>query len=172
MEYDQLWESVVRKNERELLQGGASASCKNGFAPNACVMNAQDIAIFIEITAQSHKCDPRDISYYYEPIIGDDGRVILNELQLVFNMKSLVDGVLSDRTIHTIRVAVPMEVQQRARSMLEKEKSDHPALLSTTSQASITSAKPARATTDTVHKPRTRKSEHSQKDIPSRNEKK
>lgn len=125
--YDQVWESIINQTECELLQGDKAGEPtgtildRHAIAPQ--LMGAHDIALFIEVTAQSHRCDPKDISYYYEPIIGDDGCVLLDELFLVFNMKSLKDGVLLDRQIHTIRVVVPQEVQQRARAMIEGAKS-------------------------------------------------
>lgn len=128
MESDQLWDSVIHRTECELLQSGSPhdpdvplsvISGRNGSAPQN--MSAHDIAIFIEVTAQSHKCDPQNISYYYDPIIGDDGHVVLDELLLIFTMKSLIGGILDDRIIHTIRVIVPQEVQQRARAMLEHD---------------------------------------------------
>jgi hypothetical protein len=77
----------------------------------------RDITNFIDLIAQSHSCDPRDITYHYEPIITDDSAVILDELFLVFHMKTLINNIVSDRVIHTIRVTVPQEVQQRARAM-------------------------------------------------------
>ena len=128
MESDQLWDSVIHQTECELLQSGSPhepdvplsvISGRNGSAPQN--MGAHDISIFIDVTAQSHKCDPQNISYYYDPIIGDDGQVVLDELLLIFTMKSLIGGVLDDRIIHTIRVIVPQEVQQRARAMLEHD---------------------------------------------------
>jgi hypothetical protein len=123
MENDQIWESVIQRTEHELLEPGdldtSSDRVKTSAAPQ--LMAAIDITSFIEVTAQSHGCNPQNISYYYEPIIGEDGCVSLDELFLVFSLKSLVDGELSDRPIHTIRVTVPQEVQQRARAMLEKD---------------------------------------------------
>lgn len=119
---EQLWDSLIYKTECELLQADKLEPIPTLTAPQ--LMNAHDVATFIEVTAQSHKCDPRDISFYYEPIIGDDGRVSLDELFLVFSMKSLIDGAIIDRAIHTIRVIVPQEVQQCARAMLKSQSTD------------------------------------------------
>jgi hypothetical protein len=118
---DQLWESVLHENERALLCDENTTPPSTGWVIAAQIMNAQDIATFIEVTAQSHNCNPSDISYFYEPVVGDDGRILLSELSLVFVMTSLTNGVLIDRQIHTIRVVVPQEVQQRARAMLESQ---------------------------------------------------
>jgi len=130
---DRLWESVIQQTESALLAPDthaeasatrAAAARKADGSAEPQIMSARDIGVFIEATAQSHGCDPSDIMYYYDPVIGDDGRVVLDELFLVFNMKSLSDGVLLDRAIHTIRVVVPQEVQQRARAMMRAQEAD------------------------------------------------
>ena len=120
MASDQLWESVIRQTEHELLEVNDvndPDKIKSSAAPK--FMNAHDITAFIEVTAQSHGCSAQNISYYYEPIICEDGCVSLDELVLVFSLKSLVNGELIDRPIHRIRIIVPQEVQQRARAMLD-----------------------------------------------------
>lgn len=120
---DQVWETIIHQSESELLQSEQTEEARGPIidrhATAAQLMSARDIAQFIEVTAQSHGCKPEAISYFYEPITDDDGHILFTELFLVFSMRSLVDGILLDRQIHTIRVIVPQEVQQRARAMLE-----------------------------------------------------
>lgn len=130
MASDQIWETVIQQTESELLLAeekdctpiesiGASSHISS-VVPQ--FMSSHDIIVFIEILAQSHKCDSQSISYYYEPIISEDGCLSLDELLLVFSVKSLIDGEVINRIIHRMRTIVPQEVQQRARAMLEKEK--------------------------------------------------
>lgn len=120
MASDQLWESVIRQTEHELLEvNDVNDLDKIRSIAVPKFMNAHDITAFIEVTAQSHRCPVQNISYYYEPIICEDGCVSLDELVLVFSLKSLNNGELIDRPIHRIRIIVPQEVQQRARAMLD-----------------------------------------------------
>jgi hypothetical protein len=67
------------------------------------------------------------VTYRYEPIIDDDGKMLLNELILVFRLKAFNAGILTDRQVNRIRVAVPQDVQQRARIMLESPGRRHAA---------------------------------------------
>lgn len=101
---DQELGAPLRPDEK---QGSASAMC------------ARDIAQIIDTFAQSRGCDANNISYYYEPVMDEDGKVVLSELVLVFSLKSLVNDLVADCPIHRLRVVVPQEVQQRARAMLE-----------------------------------------------------
>lgn len=123
MESDILWETVINQSECALLESEQPETThgEQSHIGDPQVMNAYDISAFIEVTAQSHKCDAQNITYYFEPIIGDDGHLVLDELVLIFSMKSLIGGELINRPIHRIRVVVPQEVQQRARAMLEKD---------------------------------------------------
>lgn len=120
------WASAIQKAEAELLSDIAEQDRPDTDLAHTLIeeevahtMTASDISSFIEIAAQSQQCKPSDISFYYEPIINDDGNVLLDVLLLIFSIKMPCDGFIQNRPIHTIRVSVPQEVQQRARAMIE-----------------------------------------------------
>jgi hypothetical protein len=117
---DDLWERSLLNSAIEVSDDVAPP-----YALNTRSMNANDISNFIDMTARMHECNVNDITYSYEPIIGDDGQVHLDELNLIFRMCALDDdSTVSTRVIHTIRVTVPRETQQRAQKMRDSIKKD------------------------------------------------
>lgn len=118
----ELWEQSLLREAASDSSQGVTPDTLVQYASGACIMNSVDIANFIDMTAHMHNCDIADISYEYEPIISDDGQLVISEMNLIFRMKTLVNDMVNLRTIHKVRVAVPQETQQRAKTMIEEYK--------------------------------------------------
>lgn len=123
--HETLWERAIRATESEMMsaeQGTrvvtASVQSYDGTG-EARAMGPEDIQSFRETIAATHKCPVKNVTYQYDAIVDDDNKMILNEMFIVFRVKSFEAGVLTDRVVHRNRVAVPQDVQQRARSMIE-----------------------------------------------------
>jgi hypothetical protein len=126
--HETLWENAIRASESELIRASrgvrASSSASSGAQPYECsdkarMMGPDDIQSFRETIAATHRCPVKNVTYQYDAIVDDDNKMILNELFIVFRVKSFEAGVLTDRIVYRNRVAVPQDVQQRARSMIE-----------------------------------------------------
>ena len=123
---DELWSKYISQSEEDLLS--TSGSDAHSVEPMMRLSDApqiaskQDVAAFLDVIAHSHGCDVKDISYYCEPIIDDDGNVKITEVWLIFNIKSLINGEIVNRQVYSMRIATSQEVQQRAQAMLGKSK--------------------------------------------------
>lgn len=120
---DEEWEKVIERAESELLQTDVRAETDAPRTspvetnPTAKIMNAHEVANFVSVIASVQRCKEDDVSFRYEPLFDDAGNVLLTELTLIFSVRSLVDGVLNIRAVHSLRVLVPQEIQQFAKSM-------------------------------------------------------
>lgn len=125
--HETLWERAIRASESELMhasQGARATGPQVVQQPYECVeevraMGPDDIQSFRETIASTHGCPVKNVTYQYDAIVDDDNKMILNELFIVFRVKSFEAGILTDRIVYRNRVAVPQDVQQRARSMIE-----------------------------------------------------
>lgn len=118
------WDDVASEREKELLREEHEEKEKEEERGSARTMEAHEITNFIEVIKQAHGCRENDIVFHYEPIFSEDNVLSFDELALIFSIRSLVGGQLSERVVHSFRVIVPQEVQQRAKSMLRIVESD------------------------------------------------
>lgn len=118
-EHDDEWEMAITQIESELLR--TTETCDIDARPLvAKTMNAYEVANFVSVIASVQKCKEDDVSFRCEPLFDDAGNVLLTEILLIFSTRSLVDGILNDRTVHSLRVQVPQEIQQCAKSMQQR----------------------------------------------------
>jgi hypothetical protein len=119
---DELWSKYIDRSEEELLNIGDSACDVEQLHLSDVpqIASKQDVTAFLDVIAQSHGCNAKDISYYCEPIIDDDGNVKITEVWLIFNIKSLINGEIINRQVYSMRIATSQEVQQRAYAMQRK----------------------------------------------------
>ena len=116
MDEEQHWDPLLHAE-----QENDAIECNEKLIEMSQDMTMHDITKFIEVLAVMHKCEAKDISYFYNPIFADEGNLLVDELTLMFNLKALTNGEIIDREIHSIRVKVPQEVQQRAQAMIDFE---------------------------------------------------
>lgn len=119
---DTLWSKYISQTEEELLRTDDCTKDVDqlSLSDTPQIASKDDVASFLDVIAHSHGCESKDISYYCEPIIDDDGNVKITEVWLIFNIKSLVNGEIVNRQVYSMRIATSQEVQQRAQAMLGK----------------------------------------------------
>jgi len=108
---EEIWERYTSEFGHEQI----SESCDSGARESV----GFNISLFKEAIAQTSSCQVSDVIEHCDPIFDDDGVLNFKEVMLTFSILSLNSGDLQMRPVHKMRIATTIDVQQRARAMME-----------------------------------------------------